>query len=251
MEGELPAEGQTGWLHARRLLTCACPLFICILQSLEGFTSQLADMQRSKMTVFLPSDDAWEAFFEETDTNATELIQHPERLTSLLTYHIYTADAFLYADYQPLTMASGDPLYPCKLMVTGAKGICDMAGRSAGLVDKRQVGGRVMVYVTDRVLLNVRPKTVDEALTLNTQFSAFRQAMAAANYTGLLASSTASVTLLVPTNSAFDEALQIMVGLGRTARVDANPGFCLERAAVRVSGHGLIAPHLLIPPRRT
>lgn len=181
-----------------------------LMASLDGFTSQLADMQRSKMTVFLPSDEAWEGFFEETDTNVTVFAEHPVRLTNLLMYHIYTTDAYLYADYQPLTMASGDPLYPCKLAVSGAKGLYDMAGRSTGLVDKRQVGGRVMVYVTDRVLLNIRPKTIDEALALNTQFSAFRQAMAAANYTGLLASSTASVTVLVPTNSAFDEALHIM-----------------------------------------
>ncbi len=65
-----------------------------------------------------------------------------------------------------------------------------------------------------RVLFPVHPLTVGDALTYNTQFSMFMQVLITSGNQALLNSTTANVTVLVPTNKAFNSQLLTMVGIG-------------------------------------
>jgi len=176
-----------------------------------GLKSIFNRTDATPMTVFLPMDSAFVSFFEEQGTSYDELVKlQGSILTDLILYHISGDAALNMSELTPgsiFTMNTGDVL-TASMTLDGSLVLKDAAGRSTSIIEWDITAGSSIIYIISRVLVSVPPTTIDEALLYNAEFSMSRSAFMAAKYAGLLSSSKANVTLLVPTNSAWDAALE-------------------------------------------
>jgi uncharacterized surface protein with fasciclin (FAS1) repeats len=163
-----------------------------------------------RTTMFLPVDSAFEAFFNETGSNLTALVRDYQTLQDLLAYHTVNK-IVTQSDLQASksVMTKFDSLL-LNHWFDGSILLVDQAGRTTDLIRTNVLAGPYSIaHIIDRVLMPFRPSTVDDALQFNTQFQLFRAALeASGNFSGLLNSATANVTLMVPTNEAVVKALE-------------------------------------------
>lgn len=182
-----------------------------LLVEVAGMVATLDD-PASTFTMFLPVNSAWDNFLGEVGSTMEQLTENNETLQGLLQYHIYTAAALPSIDILPgmiIPMANLDNLTIASLWNYYTV-LTDLAGRTTAVLEWDLEAGTSIGQTTDRVLFPIRPRTVGEALMFNVHFSTFLSLLVATNNTALLNSSTANVTLIVPSDIAFAAALTEM-----------------------------------------
>ncbi|KAG1668914.1 hypothetical protein FOA52_016083 [Chlamydomonas sp. UWO 241] len=162
----------------------------------------------TSVTVLAPTNAAFEAALFALDMTAEELLADTELLTTILSYHIVpTVFASTAATAEGLTLPTLlDGTTVSVKLVDGNVVINDVATVVAPFdVD---VGGRSIVHAIDAVLLPPTPATIASVAATVPEFSTLLAAVAASPT--ILAAATdasTSVTLLAPTNTAFEAAL--------------------------------------------
>jgi len=173
-----------------------------------GLKDALDEMQVHQ-TMLMPSDDAFEAFFAELRSNATELAQYKDMLQDIILYHVIngTKSTYDFVQGTDLQTESGQTI-SVRADWSGMPYFRDAAGNVAHLNRTNLLAPpSAFGHIIDRVLFPFRPQTVDEALSFHAELSTFYDALQALNLTQLLNSSNANVTLLAPTNAAMADAL--------------------------------------------
>ena len=163
--------------------------------------------------MFLPVNSAWVNFLGEVSSTYEQLVADNDTISGLIKYHVTgpIPDGSLVPGLE-ITMANLHNISTFGYWSwSGGTAVRDMAGRTIQVADVPLIAGTSVGYLTDRVLLPERPTTVGQALEYNSKFSVFKYLMVVSNNTALLNSSTANVTVMVPTNRAFSDALKKMV----------------------------------------
>lgn len=154
------------------------------------------------LTVFAPTNDAFNALLTELGLTKAQLLANKSLLTAVLQYHVLGAQV-LRADV-PL----GRAITPL------AGGIFKIDSRAGGLVitDGRNRNATItatdirasngVIHVIDKVLLPANRNIVETAIAANPEFSILVEAVVAANLQGTLAG-TGPFTVFAPTNAAF------------------------------------------------
>ena len=167
------------------------------------------------LTVFAPTDAAFNALLSELGITKAQLLADRPLLTAVLQYHVLSGQV-LRADV-PL----GRAITPL------AGGIFKVDNTSAGLVvtdgrnrtanitatDIRASNG--VIHVIDKVILPANRNIVETAIASNPEFSILVEAVVAANLQGTL-SGTGPFTVFAPTNAAF-AALLTELGTSKEA----------------------------------
>ncbi|TVR01733.1 MAG: fasciclin domain-containing protein [Deltaproteobacteria bacterium] len=178
--------------------------FTILLQAVEaaGLADALAGTD--DLTVFAPTDAAFEAAITALGTTADDLLADTELLGTVLTYHV-VAGTVLSTDLEtgPASTLGGLSLW-VNLLPEGVR----INNAAVTAADVRASNG--VIHVIDAVMLPANIVDMATYAGLNTLVSA----VDAANLGGTLADPTNSLTVFAPSDEAFDAAL---TALGLTA----------------------------------
>lgn len=130
--------------------------FSTLLAAVEaaGLTDAVAD-QDATLTVFAPSNDAFDAALTDLGLTAEELLADKETLTSILTYHVLgevvTSDDLATAGTEEITVEtlSGEEL----TVIVGDAGNVTFSGQSASVTTADVEASNGVIHVIDAVLL--------------------------------------------------------------------------------------------------
>lgn len=116
----------------------------------------LEDLSKnSKWTAFIPTDEAFEAFFAESGTNFSTLAADPKKLADVLTYHVSPDGALEASDLKNnqelATLLEGQDLTVA--LENGTVLIKTTSGQEAKVVKADLEGGNSVVHLVDQVLL--------------------------------------------------------------------------------------------------
>lgn len=124
--------------------------FTILAQAVEA-ANLIGALDGSEMiTVFAPTDAAFEALLGELGTSLPELLANPQLLTSVLTYHVVAGDLFKAAipiDTPIQTLEGGAFTVDGNLVITDAR------GRMIHIVKTDVLTSNGVIHVVDRVLL--------------------------------------------------------------------------------------------------
>jgi uncharacterized surface protein with fasciclin (FAS1) repeats len=130
--------------------------FSTLLAAVEaaGLTDALADPEAT-LTVFAPTNDAFDAAFDALGITAEELLSDTETLTAILTYHvlgsIVTSGDIAAAGTEeiPVETLSGEEL----IVVVGDDGTVGFDGQDAQVIQADVEASNGVIHVIDAVLL--------------------------------------------------------------------------------------------------
>ena len=130
--------------------------FSILLAAVEaaGLTDAIADPEAT-LTVFAPTDEAFEAALQTLGITAEELLADTETLTTILTYHVYgevvtsTDLAGAGMEEVPVEMLSGEEL----VILVGDDGSVSFKDQTAKVVSADVTASNGVVHVVDAVLL--------------------------------------------------------------------------------------------------
>lgn len=154
------------------------------------------------LTVFAPTNDAFNALLAELGVTKAQLLANRPLLTAVLQYHVLGAQV-LRADV-PLGRAIS-PLAGGIFKIDNRNGglvITDGRNRSANITTTDIRASNGVIHVVDRVILPANRNIVETAIAANPEFSILVEAVVAANLQGTLAG-TGPFTVFAPTNAAF------------------------------------------------
>jgi len=170
-----------------------------------------------RVTLFLPTNDAWDAFFQEIGVAEDEFLNNTEAFADIMAYHVYEG-AFYLAHLRPelsLTMANDADIefeyLDYDFVIRDAAGRTttfwrdeDSSSPTAHTPGKRPP----QVIAINRVLVPMRADSVEEALLMNSHLSMFYNLLEEGGYHELLKGENNSVTVLVPSNDAMEAGLE-------------------------------------------
>lgn len=173
------------------------PTFATLMKALEK-TNLTSTVARNRLTVFAPSDEAFENLFATMDdVDGIEDIP-AETLTSILLYHAVGEVVFsnqLPEGFVPTLNEAAVEVNPGEVMVNDASVI---------RADLKALNG--VIHVIDKVLLPPTENLVELALGYDPEFSVLVQAVVAAGLAETLAGE-GPFTVFAPTNDAFVDLL--------------------------------------------
>jgi uncharacterized surface protein with fasciclin (FAS1) repeats len=167
------------------------------------------------LTVFAPTNDAFNALLTELGLTKAQLLANKPLLTAVLQYHVLgsrvrRADVPLGRAITPL--AGGIFKVDNR---SGALVITDGRNRTATITSTDISAANGVIHVIDKVLLPANRNIVETAIASAPEFSILVEAVVAANLQGTL-SSTGPFTVFAPTNAAF-AALLTELGTSKEA----------------------------------
>ncbi len=173
------------------------------------------------LTVFAPTNDAFNALLTELGLTKAQLLADKPLLTAVLQYHVLGGQV-LRADV-PLGRAI-TPLAGGFFKVennAGALVITDGRNRNATITSTDIRASNGVIHVIDKVLLPANRNIVETAIASAPEFSILVEAVVAANLQGTL-SGTGPLTVFAPTNAAF-AALLTELGITKEALLANTP----------------------------
>ena len=167
------------------------------------------------LTVFAPTDAAFNALLTELGITKAQLLADRPLLTAVLQYHVLGSQV-LRADVplgRPITPLAGG-IFKVESNA-GALVITDGRNRTANITttDIRAANG--VIHVVDKVILPANRNVVETAIASAPEFSLLVEAVVAANLQGTL-SGPGPFTVFAPTNAAF-AALLTELGTSKEA----------------------------------
>ncbi len=158
------------------------------------------------LTVFAPTNDAFNALLTELGVTKAQLLADKALLTAVLRYHVLGAQV-LRADVplgRAITPLAGG-IFKIDT-VPGGLQITDGRNRKANITATDIRASNGVIHVVDKVILPANRNVVQTAIAANPEFSVLVEAVVAANLQGTL-SGTGPFTVFAPTNAAFTALL--------------------------------------------
>ncbi|PMO51341.1 hypothetical protein BCT07_06525 [Vibrio breoganii] len=172
-----------------------------------GLVDTLAD-SNAELTVFAPTDAAFEKFLTENNLTADELLGSPA-LADILTYHVYAGEVDAATAIglagNTVAMVNGDNV---ALSLSGENLLVNTATVTATDI----ITGNGIIHVIDAVLVppaDVGEPTsnIVETAVNDGRFTVLVQALITANLDGALADENETYTVFAPTDDAFTALL--------------------------------------------
>jgi len=167
------------------------------------------------LTVFAPTDAAFNALLTELRITKAQLLADRPLLTAVLQYHVLSSQV-LRADVplgRAITPLAGGIFKvdntPAGLVIT------DGRNRTANITSTDIRASNGVIHVIDKVILPANRNIVETAVASNPEFSILVEAVVAANLQGTL-SGAGPFTVFAPTNAAF-AALLTELGTSKEA----------------------------------
>jgi uncharacterized surface protein with fasciclin (FAS1) repeats len=215
-----------------------------------------------QLTVFAPTDAAFEALLEDLGLTAEQLLADTELLNSVLTYHVLAGEVKAAAAISVAQSPVSQSLVPTVNGEKVALSISEESGKDVLYVNTSRVTGpdvdatNGVIHIIDKVLLPPPSDLSDTGATIGAIVTALAEAGEGAEFTTLLAAlktdgasellaaalnENATLTVFAPTDAAF-EALLTDLGISAGDLLnDSNLPFILKQHILETTVDSLTA----------